>query len=292
MNIFESNIPGLYIIGELSGLALIRNAIDHGAKAMTNIHETLDKSHNHEYDVVIVGAGPSGLTAGLRAKELGLKYLIMDQSEPGGTILQYPRRKLVLVQPITLPLYGTLKKLEYLKEELLEIWENVIKKYELTLQCNKKLTGVDQISNGFTVHTDKGDINCNKVILALGRRGTPRKLGVPGEELGKVMYKLLDAETYNDCKILVVGGGDSAIEAAIGLSYQKGNEVTISYRKSNFFRLKAKNEQRLQKSIEEGKLKVIFDSSPTAISEKSVAIKTKDGDTSIDNDFVFIFVRW
>lgn len=286
---FESNIPGLYVIGELSGLALIRNAIEHGVTAVGHLAESIDKNHGNEFDVVIVGAGPSGLTAGLRSKELGLNYLIIDQSEPGGTILQYPRRKLVLVQPVTLPLYGELTKLEYRKEELLEIWEEVIAKEGLNLKPKQKLLGIDQKNKGFMIHTNKGDISANKVILALGRRGTPRKLGVPGEELGKVMYKLLDAETYNDRKVMIVGGGDSAIEAAIGLSYQKGNDVVISYRKSNFFRLKAKNEQRLDQVIKDGKLKVLFNSNVKEITESNVILDTPDGQLTVPNDFVFIF---
>ncbi|NQV38563.1 MAG: NAD(P)-binding domain-containing protein [Candidatus Marinimicrobia bacterium] len=286
---FESNIPGLYVIGELSGLALIRNAIEHGVKAVNHIETSIAENHDNEFDIIIIGAGPSGLTSGLRAKELGLKYLIIDQSEPGGTILQYPRKKLVLVQPVSLPLYGQLKKMEYPKEELLEIWEDVITKEALNLKTKQKLLGIDQKNNGFIIHTNKGDITANKVILGLGRRGTPRKLGVSGEDFGKVMYKLMDAETYKDQKILVAGGGDSAIEAAIGLSHQQGNDVTISYRKSNFFRLKAKNEQRLKEAVSTGKLKVIFDSNLLEITEKEVHIDTQDGQKTILNDFVFIF---
>ena len=179
--------------------------------------------------------------------------------------------------------------MEYPKEELLEIWEDVIRKEALNLKTKQKLLGIDQKNNGFIIHTSKGDITANKVILGLGRRGTPRKLGVSGEDFGKVMYKLIDAETYKDQKILVAGGGDSAIEAAIGLSHQQGNDVTISYRKSNFFRLKAKNEQRLKEAVSTGKLKVIFDSNLLEITEKEVHIDTQDGKKTILNDFIFIF---
>lgn len=218
---FETNIPGIYIIGELSGLALIKNAISHGVTAVNHIHASNPKTDKSEFDVVIIGAGPAGLSAGLKAKELGLNYLILDQDKPGGTILQYPRRKLVLVQPVNLPLFGDLKKGEYEKEDLLAIWEKVIQEQKVRLLSGHKLTGITGKAGNFTVETSSGPASASRVILALGRRGTPRKLGIPGEELGKVMYKLMDAETYKNRKILVVGGGDSAIEAALGLAHQK-----------------------------------------------------------------------
>ena len=237
---YESNIPGIYIIGELSGLALIRNAISQGIIAVDHIHRTMNGGNGDHPPVIIVGAGPAGLSAALRAKEKGLNFLVIDQDEPGGTILQYPRRKLTLVQPVEIPLWGTLNKEEYKKEELLEIWLDVLTSQNIQLKTHHKLVGVDRKPGTFEVRTSKGSLTASRVILALGRRGTPRKLGVPGEDLSKVMYKLLDAETYKGKKVLVVGGGDSAIEAALGLAHQEGNTVTISYRKPNFFRLKTR----------------------------------------------------
>ena len=286
---FETNIPGIYIIGELSGLALIKNAISHGITAANHIHQSKTKDSKAEFDVVIIGAGPAGLSAALRAKELGLNYMVLDQDKPGGTILQYPRRKLVLVQPVELPLYGPLKKGEYSKEDLLDIWEKVIKEQKVRLLSGHKLTGITGEQGNFTVETSSGPASASKAVLALGRRGTPRKLGIPGEELGKVMYKLMDAETYKNRKILVVGGGDSAIEAALGLAHQTGNEVTISYRKENFFRLKARNETNIDKAISDKLLNVVFNSSPTKIEEKSVILKTGDSENKLENEFVFIF---
>jgi len=286
---FESTIPGVYIIGELSGLALIRNAIGHGVRAVSHIHEVIEKPHPHEFDIVIVGAGPSGLSAALQAKELDLKYVVLDQDLPGGTILQYPRKKLTLVQPVDIPLYGTLDKEEYTKEELLDIWETIIETQQLHLKTKHKLTGVRPLDGGFEVQCNKGNFSAKKVILALGRRGTPRKLGVPGEDLSKVMYKLMDAESYQDQKILVVGGGDSAIEASIGLASQPGNRVTISYRKPNFFRLKARNEQNIQRFIEDKKLRVLFNSNVTEITPDSVRLEQEDQVVQIENDYVFIF---
>ncbi|MBT3299480.1 MAG: NAD(P)-binding domain-containing protein [Candidatus Marinimicrobia bacterium] len=286
---FESNIPGLYIIGELSGLALIKNAITHGVTAINHIHENQTQKDKGEFDVVIIGAGPAGLSAGLRAKELELNYLILDQDKPGGTILQYPRRKLVLVQPVELPLFGSLKKGEYEKEDLLAIWEKVISEQKVKLLSGHQLKGISGEHGNFTIETSSGPASASRVILALGRRGTPRKLGIPGESLSKVMYKLMDAETYKHKKLLVVGGGDSAIEAALGLAHQEGNEVTLSYRKENFFRIKARNEKNIEKAIEDQLLNVVFESNPSQITESNVTLKTADTEMVLDNDFTFIF---
>ncbi len=286
---FESNISGIYIIGELSGLALIRNAIEHGIKAIDHIHQHIGNAGDCEFDVGIVGAGPAGLSAALHARELGLRYVVIDQDNPGGTILQYPRRKLTLVQPVRLPLFGELNKLEYTKEELLDIWQEVIEKHKINLRTHHKLLGVDKNNGCFILKTSGNDILVKKVILSLGRRGTPRKLGVPGEEMGKVMYKLMDAETYRDKKILVVGGGDSAIEAAIGLAGQPGNQVTISYRKPHFFRLKARNETNIERAINEKKLTVLFNSNVKEIRSDKVVLEQDGKCIELDNDFVFIF---
>lgn len=286
---FESNINGIYIVGELSGLALIKNAISHGIDAMNHINKCISKKVKSIYDVVIVGTGPSGIASALRAQELGLNYLVIDQDTIGGTILHYPRRKLALVQHIKLPLYGKLNKGEYRKEELLNIWEEIIKSQNINLQSNCKLLKINKDKEVFKIETSNGFLAANKVVLALGRRGTPRKLNIQGEALSKVMYKLIDAETYKNRKILVVGGGDSAIEAGLGLAHQSGNMVTISYRKDNFFRLKARNEKNIEKAISDKLLKVIFNSSPIRINEKAVTLKLSDSNLEIENEFVFIF---
>ncbi|NOZ75514.1 MAG: NAD(P)-binding domain-containing protein [FCB group bacterium] len=286
---FETNITGIYIIGELSGMALIRNAINHGTIAMNAISESLKEMPGLDTSVAIIGAGPSGLAAALRAKELGIDFKILDQDKPGGTILQYPRKKLTLVQRVTIPLYGDLTKGEYTKEELLTIWETVIRDQSIHLETGYKLLGVDRREKGFLVKTSQGELTAQKVVLALGRRGTPRKLNVPGENQGKVMYKLLDAETYKNTRILVVGGGDSAIEAAIGLASQVGNQVTISYRKENFFRLKARNETNIERFIREKKLDVIFSSTVREIGQEEVILGKGDETRIVPNDYVFIF---
>ncbi|MEJ2052884.1 MAG: NAD(P)-binding domain-containing protein [Calditrichaceae bacterium] len=290
-NHHETNIPGLYIAGELGGLALIRNAIKQGSMVVEHIGEVLNgnSSGTDLRDIIIVGAGPAGMSAALQAKKLNLNCMLIDQQDAGGTILQYPRKKLVMTKPVDIPLYGSLTKPEYTKEELLAIWLNLKEKYIDNLKVGEKLITVKKDNGVFRVVTNKQTYNSKKVVLALGRRGTPRKLNVPGENLPKVMYKLMDAETYQKENILIVGGGDSAVEAAMGLARQKGNKVTLSYRKEKFFRIKKRNEERISDLISSGKIKVIFNSSVDKITEKNVLLNNENEIIELPNDYVFIF---
>jgi putative YpdA family bacillithiol system oxidoreductase len=287
---YQSTVPGLYIAGELGGISLIRNAINQGRIAVMAIARSLPPKRDKSIlDVIIIGAGPAGLTAALTAKQHQLSYLVIDQQSPGGTILQYPRRKLVMTQPAVIPLYGKLTKSEYTKEELLDIWQEIITKFQLQIHTGERLTGVFPVGGGFEVVTNRGSYFARKVVLAMGRRGTPRKLNVPGEDLPKVAYQLIDAQSYQRSQILVVGGGDSAVEAAIALARQPGNKVYISYRKSQFFRIKKKNEERIQRLIKEHKVIPIFDSNVVKIEQNVVQIRQKDAMVELPNDFVFIF---
>ncbi len=287
----ETNIPGIYIAGELGGLALIRNAIAQGRMTVNRIAETLNKKDDRKdvVDVCIIGAGPAGLSAALTAIQHKLSYIVIDQQGAGGTILHYPRKKLVMTRPVEIPLYGWLEKPEYSKEELLEIWKNVERRFDLKMQIGERLTGAERENGFFKIKTSNGEYPARKVVLALGRRGTPRKLKVPGENQSKVMYRLQDAESYQNEHILVVGGGDSAVEAAIGLARQKGNTITLSYRKHKFYRIKKRNAERLDRLISDKKIRVVFNSNVSEIKEKSVVLSTNEGNTEIPNDYVFIF---
>ncbi len=287
---YQTNVPGLYIVGELGGLSLIRNAITQGKAALEHIAGNISRStDNSVKDVIIVGAGPAGLSAALTAIQHKLSYQVLDQQAPGGTILQYPRRKLVMTQPVEIPLYGWLDRKEYSKEQLLEIWEEIIRKYQIQIASGYKLEHVVKENGVFKVITSQGEFYSRHVVLALGRRGTPRKLNVPGEHLPKVMYQLVDARGYNNHNILVVGGGDSAVEAAVGLARQKGNKVFVSYRKAKFFRIKKKNEDRILSMIKKGKVIPIFNSHVKEIRVHSVVIQTEAEIKEIPNDYVFIF---
>jgi putative YpdA family bacillithiol system oxidoreductase len=289
---FESNIPGLFIIGELGGLALIKNAVNQGRECMDTIARRVasQPSAPDVRDVCIVGAGPGGLSASLRAVERALTYVTLEQEAVGGTVAKYPRQKLVMTSPVEFPLHGKFKKLEISKEELLEFWSAVIKEAGLEIRTGEKVQSIDREADAtFRITSTGGTYRTRHVVLALGRRGTPRKLNIPGEELPKVMYSLIEADAYVDSKILVVGGGDSAVEAALGLAYQKGNQVTLSYRKAEFSRIKERNARKLQEAVKGKKLRVLFESQPTEVREQSVLISVGGTVTELPNDWMWVF---
>jgi thioredoxin reductase (NADPH) len=285
----ETNVPGIYIAGELGGLSLIRNAIDQGRRVIEHIvHNERRWQSEETFDVIIIGAGPAGMSASLSAIQNNLRYLTLDQQGPGGTILHYPRQKLVMTQPVEIPLYGTLKGEEFSKEYLLSIWEEVSNRFKINVRCGEKVERVRRVDNLYEVISTMGIYRTANVVLAMGRRGTPRKLGVPGEELPKTLYQLIDAQSYQNKNLLVVGGGDSAVETAVGLARQDGNKVTISYRQAKFARVKKKNEVRINALVVEKKVRPIFNSNVSEIREKSALIEIGDEVLEIPNDFVFI----
>jgi thioredoxin reductase/Pyruvate/2-oxoacid:ferredoxin oxidoreductase delta subunit len=293
---FETSVPDMYIVGELGGLALIKNAVNQGRECIDIIKTRKTRAGLNGngppdvFDVCIVGAGPGGISASLRAIEHKLRYITIEQDEIGGTVAKYPRQKLVMTSPVELPLYGKFKKLEISKESLLELWKTIGQRSDFKVNAGEKVEDIQKDQNAiFTIRTTKSQYRAHAVVLALGRMGTPRKLGVKGEELPKVMYSLIEADHYKDCKILVVGGGDSAIEAAMGLGHQSGNSVMLSYRKSCFTRIKERNAKRIQESIDSGKVQVLFDSIPVEFTEKSVFIEVKGEIREIPNDYVWVF---
>ncbi len=279
-NLMETTVPGIFVAGELSGISLIRNAVKHGKMVIDTIAGRMQtRGIRPEYAVIIVGAGPAGIAAALRAQELGLRYLLIDQDDLGGAIRHYPRHKLVMTQPLELPLYGQLKRDEYSKEFLIDLWEQLRTRIAGSFHGNEKLIGVSRDPQGFTVSTNRATYACANVLMAIGRRGTPRQLGVDGEELPKVMYQLVDAQSYSGRDLLIVGGGDSAIEAAVGLARQSNNRVTISYRRDAFYRIKKKNENAVTKLMQSGKIKVVFESQVKRIDTGSVFLTTQTGRT-------------
>ncbi len=291
----ETNVPGVFICGELGGLALIRNAVDQGREAVATIaarQKNRPVGNPEILDLVIIGAGPSGLSAALSAIENRLSYTVLEQeTDFGGTIFQYPRHKLTHTQPVDLPLYGRLKKAEYTKEELLKLFNDLVHQHQINLKLGERVTQIDRSERDcFRIRTSRGEHLSHTVLLALGRRGTPRKLGVSGEGLPKVMYQVRDAAQYRKRRLLCVGGGDSAIEAAMGLARQSGNEVSISYRKEQFFRIKRKNQDRLEKLVQRGKINLMMQSQVLDISEKAVCLQTPEGDVSLPNDYLFVLI--
>ena len=292
---YETTIPNLFIAGELGGLALIKNAISQGRDCVDTIANRIPslrigKAAPGVYDVLIVGAGPAGISASLRAIERTLNHVTLDEGDLGGTVAKYPRQKLVMTSPVEFPMYGKFKKKELSKEELIAFWNKVLGRVDFNFRKGEKVTDIAKGPDGiFTVITGTGQYRAYAVVLALGRTGSPKKLGVKGEDLPKVMYRLIEADHYVNKRILVVGGGDSAIEAAMGLGHQVGNKVTLSYRKESFTRIKERNSQRISECIRTGKISVLFNSVPLEFKSDSIVLDVQGQRQELPNDFVWIF---
>lgn len=292
---FETTIKNIFIVGELGGLALIKNAINQGRDCVDTIARRMasfggSRPDAGVLDVLIVGAGPAGISASLRAIEKKLNYLTVDEGELGGTVAKYPRQKLVMTSPVEFPMYGKFKKMELSKEDLLAFWNQVLQRVDFNFRKGEKVLDIKKGADGiFSVETSKGQHRARNVVLALGKTGSPRKLGVKGEDLPKVMYRLIEADHYVNKKILVIGGGDSAVEAAMGLAHQIGNTVTLSYRQAQFSRIKDRNAQRIQECIRKGKLKVLFNSNPVEFTKDAVVLDVNGQTQRIPNDYVWIF---
>lgn len=292
---YETSVPNLFIAGELGGLALIKNAIAQGRDCIDRIASRTTTaaektSSAGTYDVLIVGAGPAGISASLRAIERKLNYITIESEEIGGTVAKYPRQKLVMTSPVDFPIYGKFKKTELSKEELIVFWNKVLQRVDFNCRTGERVEDIKTETDGtFTVSTGKASYRSRAVILALGRTGTPRKLGIKGEDLPKIMYRLIEADHYVNKKILIVGGGDSAVEAAMGLAHQVGNQVTLSYRKETLTRIKERNSKRLAEFIRDKKLNVLFNSAPAEFKPASVLLDVGGSQQEIPNDFVWIF---
>ncbi len=290
----ETSVENLFIAGELGGLALIKNAVNQGRDSMDVIAQRFGgataNSGLNVLDVVIVGAGPAGISASLRASEHGLKSLTLERESVGGTVSKYPRQKLVMTSPVEFPLHGRFNKTSLSKEELLKFWEKVMGRTDLNIHTGEGVETVKKADDGlFSIRTPREEYRSRAVVLALGRAGTPRKLGVKGEELPHVYYRLIEADHYTHKNILIIGGGDSAVEAAMGLAHQEGNHVTLSYRKGEFSRLKDRNAKRIEENRQSRKIEVLFNSMPTEFREGSVLIDVAGEVREIPNDFVWIF---
>jgi thioredoxin reductase/Pyruvate/2-oxoacid:ferredoxin oxidoreductase delta subunit len=287
---FETNIPGIYIAGELGGMGLIRNAVKQGQQAVENLLKKLDKYGDAQYDLLIIGAGPAGISASLTAKEKNLKFITIEQDTLGGTVFTFPRSKIVMTAPMHLPLHGKVKLFETSKTELLDLWHSVLGEHEINIQENTKVEEIKEEDGFFTVKTKQGDqYTAKNILLAIGRRGTPRKLNVPGEQMEKVAYRLLEPEHISNKKILIVGGGDSAIESALLLAEE--NQVVLSYRSDAFSRLKLKNRERIEAAMATHSIDVKFNTNVKEIlGDQVILTQSTDGQNiRIDNDLVYIF---
>ena len=296
---FQTNVPGIFIAGELGGMGLIRNAVRQGVEAVDSIckidgvgHRN-DKGNGDVIDLVIVGAGPAGIAASLAAKDKKLNFVTLEQDTLGGTVSHYPRGKIVMTAPAVLPIVGKMQFKETTKEALMEFWANVVIKAGLEIKDRERVESVEaenltDKNRGFHVKTGTGEYHTRAILLAIGRRGTPRKLGVPGEEQTKVVYRLIDPAQYRNQHVLVVGGGDSALEAAVSISEEEGTTVSISYRSEAFSRAKEKNRIKIAEAEKAGSLRVLMKSNVKHIEADQVVIKTDDEELCIDNNAIIV----
>ncbi len=286
---FETNVQGLYIAGELGGMGLIRKSAEQGRQAMEAIVKR-GRAGGAPLDAVIVGAGPAGLAASLTAQDRKLKYVTLEQeTDLGGSILHFPRRKIAMTAPVKLPLVGKAHMNEISKEELIKFWGGVVRRFHLPVRFGERMEALEPDgAGGWRVRTSRETYHAASVLLALGRRGTPRKLGVPGEELEKVVYRLLDPEQYRGLPVLVVGGGDSALEAALALCGEPGTDVILSYRSEAFSRVKPKNRKRLEEAAADGRLRVLLSSTVARIEPGHVVLAHKGKEIRVANQAVVV----
>jgi thioredoxin reductase (NADPH) len=284
---FETSVPGIYIAGELGGMGLIRNALSQGRQAVDAIRRRGARGGDR-LDLVIVGAGPAGFAASLAAMAHGMKSVTVEQESLGGAVFQYPRAKLVMTSAVTLPLVGKANLGHTAKEALLDFWRDVERKTGLQIRYRERVEAITRDGNGFVVRTTGGEYRSSNVLLAIGRRGTPRKLGVPGEELPKVVYRLVDPEQYSGQDVLVVGGGDSALEAAASVAESGGRSVILSYRGDAFSRAKPKNRERIAAAERSGRLKVLLKSEVRRIEPRRVVIACDGSEIDVANDAVIV----
>lgn len=287
---FQTNVPGIYIAGELGGMGLIRNAIEQGRQAMVEIIKAAPGRAGAPLDVVIVGAGPAGISASLAALQAGLKAVTLEQDSFGGTVAHFPRGKLVMTAPADLPIYGRVNLRETSKEELLGFWAKVKADTGLKITYSERLEKIEREGNAFRVVTGKSTFLAGAVLLAIGRRGTPRTLDVPGEDLEKVVYRLIEPEQYRNQRVLVVGGGDSALEAACSVAEESKTEVVLSYRGDGFSRAKPKNRERLKELEGSGAVRVMLGSDVRQIEHRHVVLAYEGKNERIENDAVIVCV--
>lgn len=285
---FQTNIPGIFIAGELGGMGLIRNAMEQGRQAVKAIAELAMSRPHAECDLIIIGAGPAGLAAGIAAKAAAIRFCIVEQETFGGTIAHYPRGKVVMTQPVNLPLVGKMRFREVSKERLLSFWSDVLRRHPLPIVYGERVEAIKASSDGFVVHSTAGIRRAATVLLAIGRRGTPRKLDVPGEEQSKVVYRLVNPAQYRNKHVLVVGGGDSALEAAAAIAAEPGTHVTLSYRGAAFSRAKSKNRGRIDGAAKAGKIGVRLESRVLAIGSDFVRLERDGKPEVLANDAVIV----
>lgn len=289
---FQTNVPGMYISGELGGMGLIRNAVKQGKLAGEHATRNLRSGLSTDFDVIVVGAGPAGLSAALVAALEKKKYVCIEQNKFGGTIYNFPKQKVVMSFALDLPMVGQYKfnKNKVSKEELLSLWHHVRKQASLNVKEETRFINLQKKGDIFEVETSGGKMTAQKVILAMGVRGTPRKLGLPNEEMSKVTYNLLDPDQYQNKWVAVVGGGNAGVEAAQYLCKASlKNKVFLLVRGDTFDRCNEENQKIIWDYEKKGLVQICYNTSVDAIEKDHLMVKRDGKIMKLQNDFLFVF---
>lgn len=285
---FESDVRGLFVIGDLSGAPVVKLAMEHGSNVAEHISALPDAKATAPgaYDIIVAGAGAAGLNAALVAQEKGLRVLVLEKNKVANTIEDFPEGKWVYAEPDTRPVKGKLWLDGARKEELLERWHSIIRDNRLDVRTEEGVESIQRASDGhFDIVTPKGRYRARRAILATGQRGNPRKLGVPGEDRERVYHRLYSPGHYENEEILVVGGGNSAIEAAVTLAEK--NRVTLSYRGNEFGRVFADNRRKLDEAVKAGRIELKLGTTITNFAERTYTLST-GGERTYHHAFVLI----
>ena len=295
---FQTNQPGVYIAGELGGMGLIRNAIRQGRLAADHIISgssergtALRRGTNGALDALVIGAGPAGISATLQLMQAGLRVLMVDREGFGGTILHYPRAKVVMTGALELPVYGTVRGRQLSKEQLMGLWQDIRTKVNPPIVTGHLVTGLSVRADGMIeVQAEQAAWHTANVILALGGRGSPRKLEVPGEEDAKVAYRLLEPDEFRGKHVMVVGGGNSAVESALALADFRGcASVSLSYRRKEFARCRSENKRRIHECIQSGAVQALLSTQLITIQPQSVTLSDEQKRViEVPNDAVIV----
>lgn len=282
---FETTVPGLYVAGEITGMGLIHNAVAQGRQAAAAALARM-RPHSCELDLAIIGAGPAGIAAALEARRRGVRCAVFEKGDFGGAIRSYPRQKVVMAAPLELPGIGRVELRRTSKEALLAMFRRVVRTAQLPIVEHAEVTSIEQRSDGLVLDTAAGPATAHRVILAIGRRGTPRRLAVPGAELPHVVHEVRDPRLHAGQRLVVVGGGDSAAELALALAVQPRTRVALVHRGRDLGRCKPDNRRAIERARASGRLAVYLETTIREITSDQVAIAGPTGDWELTASLV------